>query len=606
MALRTQKSSQATNEIRKTVRIPLVGNSFNRTGTTSKDQKFINCYPETTKNVVTELKKLFLVKRPGTTLHSTVVGAGATCRGAWSFNGHIYSVYGSKVYEDTTELHTLATSTGQCGGVLCLAPKEALFICDGIDGYIINSSGNIENVERAMSKWQASYQLEIGDKYIPTTSNGYYYTVSANTGEEKTGTSEPTWPTTIGNTVVDGDITWTCTAAYTGAEKWVTATAYSVGDYVTPTTENALYYKITEAGTSGASEPTWPVVIGDEVTADGVTYECVGYYGGFPSPHTPTPVYLDGYVFLPEANSVDFYNSGIANPFSWNAIDFAAAENFSDPIVALARQNNYVVAFGNTSTELFYDAANDTGSPLLRREDFLLSAGTQSPYAIFQAERFLIWIGNSDAGFGSVWMMDNLSTKEISTEYIERTIQAETDIANIKGFGIRIDGHIFFVLNLPTVNKTLVYDIEEQMWHEWSYNNGNVFPFNYHVVLDNTHVVCHNTNGKQYEISSSEYQDFGTDITLTVVTSKQDFESNRRKFIWRTEVIGDLYDTDVYLSNSDDDYTTWSTEQTLNTSTRAYTKRGGASRRRAWKIKHMDNTPLRLEFLEVVYTEGAS
>lgn len=44
----------------------------------------------------------------------------------------------------------------------------------------------------------------------PTTYNGYKY--EATTGGTSHATTEPTWPTTIGNTVVDGTVTWTCRA----------------------------------------------------------------------------------------------------------------------------------------------------------------------------------------------------------------------------------------------------------------------------------------------------------------------------------------------------------------------------------------------------------
>lgn len=43
----------------------------------------------------------------------------------------------------------------------------------------------------------------------PTTPNGRVYTT---TGGGTTGGSEPTWPTTPGNTVVDNTVTWTCVA----------------------------------------------------------------------------------------------------------------------------------------------------------------------------------------------------------------------------------------------------------------------------------------------------------------------------------------------------------------------------------------------------------
>lgn len=49
---------------------------------------------------------------------------------------------------------------------------------------------------------------------------------------------------------------------------WVKETAYSLGNYVWPTTFNGYRYQCTTAGTSGSSEPTWPTTIGETV-ADG-------------------------------------------------------------------------------------------------------------------------------------------------------------------------------------------------------------------------------------------------------------------------------------------------------------------------------------------------
>jgi len=39
---------------------------------------------------------------------------------------------------------------------------------------------------------------------------------------------------------------------------WVAAHAYSLGDWIVPTTSNGHYYECTTAGTSGASQPEWP------------------------------------------------------------------------------------------------------------------------------------------------------------------------------------------------------------------------------------------------------------------------------------------------------------------------------------------------------------
>jgi len=55
--------------------------------------------------------------------------------------------------------------------------------------------------------WQGTTAKNLNDKVTPVTPNGYYYLC---TTAGTTGGSEPTWPTTDGQTVADGTVTWTC------------------------------------------------------------------------------------------------------------------------------------------------------------------------------------------------------------------------------------------------------------------------------------------------------------------------------------------------------------------------------------------------------------
>jgi hypothetical protein len=57
--------------------------------------------------------------------------------------------------------------------------------------------------------WVATTETALGKYIKPTVGNTYYYKATARTGTFLTGSTQPTWPTGIGETVVDGEVTWT-------------------------------------------------------------------------------------------------------------------------------------------------------------------------------------------------------------------------------------------------------------------------------------------------------------------------------------------------------------------------------------------------------------
>jgi len=57
--------------------------------------------------------------------------------------------------------------------------------------------------------------------------------------------------------------------------EWEASTVYVTNRHVSSTVLSDFYYKATVAGTTGGSEPTWPVVLGNTVVDGTVTWEAV-------------------------------------------------------------------------------------------------------------------------------------------------------------------------------------------------------------------------------------------------------------------------------------------------------------------------------------------
>lgn len=73
-----------------------------------------------------------------------------------------------------------------------------------------------------------------------------------------------------------GVVSRTHTVANSWAVQRAASTAYVVGDVVRPAAANTFLYRATNSGTTAAGLPTYPVILGQTVVDGGVTWECYG------------------------------------------------------------------------------------------------------------------------------------------------------------------------------------------------------------------------------------------------------------------------------------------------------------------------------------------
>ena len=55
-------------------------------------------------------------------------------------------------------------------------------------------------------------------------------------------------------------------------DKWTANTALALNKIIAPTVATGIFFKVTTAGTTGSSEPSWPSTIGETVYDNNVQY----------------------------------------------------------------------------------------------------------------------------------------------------------------------------------------------------------------------------------------------------------------------------------------------------------------------------------------------
>jgi hypothetical protein len=567
----------------KTVRIPLAG-SYNTRGIDGyiyydgngvfKDQRFVNCVFTAVQNPFTKKPTLYVDKRTGL-VSKGVYSSGNSGKNVYiDRNGNVivsqfytggatYNIYYGTSFIGTTDavITQFSEAVNPSAGAYILMPTATggraylydnwlnpnltTFTCDTTNG-----SPNLTNVAGS----SVASQLKVGQKIsgtgIPSTARIQSY--DSSTGTIVMGTNDTTT---------------------------VNATATNTG--ITVTYEHIQ--KIMDSD--------------------------------FPT-HVGPMIEMDGTIFVMDGDG-NIWNSELNNPMLWSSTGFISTNRAPDIGAGLARFKNYLVAFSSATVEFFKNVGNPDGSPLAREDGLTLNHGVLAGSAITypqvaQIRDILFWkskpIGPGTTG---IWMFQGGEPVRISTPIIERIM---LPAGLLEGYmqAFEYAGKTFLYIgssSAAAAYPSFLYCVETGEWTETGFSQNVIIANGYYepILL----YLSGGTAGKIYTWSTgydetAVYADDSTAYTMLVQTSKLDFDSEKRKRFHKIALIGDTQSSTatVSISWSDDDYDTFTTTRTVDmTNDRAYLTNCGSARRRAFRIENNTNTPLRLEALEITYSE---
>ena len=237
--------------------------------------------------------------------------------------------------------------------------------------------------------------------------------------------------------------------------------------------------------------------------------------------------YQDTFFLLHQPGTNVFYcslsNCTYAQLTSSGAFDptyVAAKTGTPDNISGLIMMNRNIWLYGTQrDTEVWYNAGN-AAFPFAIASGVYIEHGCIAPYSIAKHDLITFWLSADKDGQCTVFKGTNYAAQRISTGAIAAQLSTYATVTDAIGMTYKQQDHIFYLLTFPTANKTWVFDVSENLWHErfWLDNNGGENRHRANCIAyagpgyGGAVVVGDWQNGALYNFDLNNYTDAGNPI----------------------------------------------------------------------------------------------
>jgi hypothetical protein len=339
-----------------------------------------------------------------------------------------------------------------------------------------------------------------------------------------------------------------------------------------------------------------------------------------PATFTGTPIKvenIDGFFLIQYANSNQFTISLVLDGRTWPGGQIIGVNFFSDNIVSTISTHREYFVFGQKASVVYYDSGSLQIFDAITASQ--MEQGCIATFSPAVLDNTVYWLGGDSRGNGMVWKASGYTPQRVSNHAVEFAIQNYATITDAVGYGYQDEGHSFYVLYFPTANKTWVYDVATQMWHErgfWRTDTGayEAHHSQNHVQAFGNHYVGDWSTGKIYQMDINFFDDAGNPkrflrrsphvaAECEWMFHKQlqvDLETGIGPIPPLLDGSGNPRGPQVTLRFSNDGAKTWSNDYTVdcgqagNYKARAIFRRLGRARDRVYELSGLDPIPWRI------------
>ncbi len=226
--------------------------------------------------------------------------------------------------------------------------------------------------------------------------------------------------------------------------------------------------------------------------------------------------YIDGFFLALIKNSNQIFASAPIDATTWPGLSTTKVSVFTDNVTSIIADHRELGVIGPRAAQVYYNSGNFP-FPLDIIPGAFIEAGIVAQFSIVQLDNSVFWLGADQRGSGIVWRMQGYTPARVSNHAVEFAFQGYARIDDAIAYSYQDQGHAFYVLNFPTAQKTWVYDVTTNMWHERGFWNSQSGTFNQHKAQFHTfnfgkHLVGGSSSGTLYQMSIGFKDDFGNVI----------------------------------------------------------------------------------------------
>ena len=315
-------------------------------------------------------------------------------------------------------------------------------------------------------------------------------------------------------------------------------------------------------------------------------------------PGASSVCYVDGYfAFSALGDTAQWFIARLLDPSSFDALDFAFSDALPNVIRRVISHRGQIWTVGESGFEIWYDAGSSglettpgtSFFPFRRASGGVIWTGTGSPMSVCRADGSVWWVGLD----GIVYRSKGYTPLRVSTHAVEAVIEQTTQVG-LWALTHAFRGHMFYSLTTDN-NRTLVYDIATQEWHDRSTSIDGSAAWGTTVgASDNNslHLFGDRVTGWLYTLAEG-----ADDINLIVIrqaTFPPLWAATRRAFCARLEVEMEVGGVNAFgtvlLEWSDDGGRSWGPSRTMSVGApselrkRVFTTRLGSFRQRVFRL----------------------